>query len=80
MLTMRYKARECECSFENYEGARGYFNEVIKNKKYTNVNMIQKYRASNNITKLLIKTKDYSGAINNLAKSEVYLENLRIKI
>ncbi|MCC0642819.1 GGDEF domain-containing protein [Clostridioides sp. ZZV13-5731] len=71
------KLGECECSFENYEGAREYFNEVIKNKKYTNVNMIQKYRASNNITKLLIKTKDYSGAINNLAKSEVYLEKFK---
>ncbi|EQG76646.1 putative signaling domain protein [Clostridioides difficile DA00165] len=67
------KIGECECSFENYECSMEYFNEVISNKKYRNVNIIQKYRASNNITKILIKTRNYPVAINNLAKSEVYL-------
>lgn len=71
------KIGECECSFENYEGSIEYFNEVISNKKYINVDTIQKYRASNNITKILIKTKNYSEAINNLAKSEVYLEKIK---
>ncbi len=71
------KIGECECSFENYECSIEYFNEAISNKKYRNVNIIQKYRASNNITKILIKTKNYSVAINNLAKSEVYLEKIK---
>ncbi|NJI79921.1 diguanylate cyclase [Clostridioides difficile] len=71
------KIGECECSFENHEGSIDYFNEVISNKKYINVDTIQKYRASNNITKILIKTKNYPEAINNLAKSEVYLEKIK---
>ncbi|CZR97902.1 GGDEF domain-containing protein [Clostridioides sp. GD02368] len=71
------KIGECECSFENYEGSIDCFNEVISNKKYINVDTIQKYRASNNITKILIKTKNYPEAINNLAKSEVYLEKIK---
>ncbi|WP_421743908.1 GGDEF domain-containing protein [Clostridioides difficile] len=71
------KIGECECSFENYECSMEYFNEVISNKKYRNVNIIQKYRASNNMTKILIKTRNYPVAINNLAKSEVYLEKIK---